>query len=203
MAIDAEGIAFMIARKTYKYNDWVIIKINIDRDNLAGWTYSIMGDTLKKYSTNSAWNSENDIDGLAFYKGKLYALQNYGTSNTKYGRLYQINPMDGTVRELTNIDHNGFDLASCDVTVSLTGKIYNDTDGDGIITGSEPGIGNVVVEIYDKTNKYKGSTTTDSMGVYNFLLDESGSDAYFTIRVKQPKINDINAAQTWASGGQF
>ncbi|MDR1976024.1 MAG: hypothetical protein LBQ18_03435, partial [Campylobacteraceae bacterium] len=195
MAIDAEGNVIMLARKTDSDSSWVIMKVNVGKSG-GTWSYSIMGDVLRWENGGHA-DMTNTLNSMAFFKGKLYAA---GRNTNEF---YEINPMSGTVRELYSLSRVSYDFASCDVAASITGKIYNDTDGDGEISGNEPGIPNIEVEIYDRNNKYRGVTTTDNTGMYSFLVDKVGAGEYFYIRVKQPIINGIRAAQTWASGGQF
>ncbi|MCL2307715.1 MAG: NF038132 family protein, partial [Proteobacteria bacterium] len=83
-------------------------------------------------------------------------------------------------------------------TALFEGRVLNDPSG----SGAGVGVSGVTVELYKDlggTAVFQKTTTTDASGGYSLAGDSSNATYY--IRVKQPRINGINAAQTWASAG--
>jgi hypothetical protein len=139
------------------------------------------------------------IWGMSSLDGFLYAISDVGV-------LYRINVLSGTAANIKTISPAAvtLDLACAQTTTVIQGKVYNDANGDGIISQTEKdalGVPNVTVEIYDKNGVRRGSRVTDGSGEYSYLLDSNNSDYY--IRIKRPKINGIKAVQTYASAGNF
>ncbi|MFV0482013.1 MAG: SdrD B-like domain-containing protein [Campylobacteraceae bacterium] len=207
VAIDAEGNAYILVREGYQAensqpgNYWLV---KVEPSTPGNWKFS----KVKKITGLPA----TYFYGMAFLNGKLYAAGGYLVGDR---RLFEVDPLLGVATDKgylgstvsgrrNNFDENDavFDLASCQVATAITGKVYLDEDGDGIITGKEPGIADVVVAIYDKNGKYLGEQTTSGDGSYSFLSNDVGtSNSVLYIRLKQPQINGANTMQTWASGG--
>jgi uncharacterized repeat protein (TIGR01451 family) len=61
---------------------------------------------------------------------------------------------------------------------ALGDRVWEDTDGDGIQDAGEPGMGGVVVSLYDGGGVYLDSTGTDSTGNYAFPGVTYGADYY-------------------------
>ncbi len=74
------------------------------------------------------------------------------------------------------------------VTGDLVGKVFFDDNADGLQTGAEPGVGGVVVELYDDSLVLRRTAVTDEIGEYH-LRPKEGSwhlrfvapPSYFTI----------------------
>jgi hypothetical protein len=195
MAIDADGNAYILVGIDDEPplgtggGDYMWL-VKVEPSTEGNWKYS----RVKKIS-----NLEGTLTyGMAFLNGKLYAATHLGNY------LYEIDPLLGTYRNIGEIKDNAFDLASCQVATAITGKVYLDDDGDGVLTGSEAGVPNVTLAIYDKTGKYLGEQTTSGDGSYSFLSNDVGkANSVLYIRLKQPQINGVNTRQTWASSGNF
>ncbi|MDR3339016.1 MAG: YDG domain-containing protein [Candidatus Symbiothrix sp.] len=202
MATDADGNAYILVRSNESFGaarrDW-LLKVEIPQgyNTQETWYYSKVKE-IKGLDLTYCY-------GLAFHRGKLYALQNTGV-------LWEIDPLSGQV---TNKGASGtgywLDLASANTASVIRGKVYNDADGDGIISGTEKtanGVPNVTIEIYDRNKTCIGNTQTNGSGEYSFLTNDPSGTYY--IRVKRPKIrvgagalaqDSIKAVQTWASAG--
>ncbi len=89
------------------------------------------------------------------------------------------------------------------VTTGIIGdRVFNDFNGDGVQTGSEPGIAGVTVNLLDASNNVIATTTTDANGFYQFTSLAPGS---YTVNIVNPPgftINTTPAAQpvTLATG---
>ncbi|MEM9549234.1 MAG: SdrD B-like domain-containing protein [Bacteroidota bacterium] len=73
------------------------------------------------------------------------------------------------------------DIDNAEINLSIGGSIgdfvWNDFDGDGIQDAGEPGIPDVMVELFDATDNLIAVTTTDGNGLYLFT-DVIGGDYY-------------------------
>ena len=89
------------------------------------------------------------------------------------------------------------------VTTGIIGdRVFNDFNGDGVQTGSEPGIAGVTVNLLDAGNNVIATTTTDANGFYRFTSLAPGS---YTVNIVNPPgftINTTPASQpvTLAAG---
>jgi hypothetical protein len=85
---------------------------------------------------------------------------------------------------------------------TIAGTVYNDASGNGNVAGAG-GASSISVELYKgntpTTAVYVSTQTTPASGAYSFSVDSANATYY--IRIKQPRINNINAAQTWAGVG--
>jgi hypothetical protein len=183
MIIDAEGNTFVIATDdTSNY---------LTRLNMKTGKYDAVVKIKGAFSKPKLINA----GGMAFLNGRVYVIG--------AGINYEIDPVSG---ESSNLGTNyGFsDLASCQLVPLITGRIYNDANGDGVLNDGEKssGIAGVTVQLYDKNYKLLGEQITKDSGSYSFIVNNT-SAADFYIRVKNPTINGEHAAQTWASGGSF
>ncbi|MDR1976331.1 MAG: hypothetical protein LBQ18_05010, partial [Campylobacteraceae bacterium] len=201
MAIDAEGNAYVLVTDgSDDNNDWSLMRINIKNPDGSFKSTPWTGDIVRSISNiDSDWEP-SDIWGIAFLEGKLY----FG-GRLHSGYIYNLDPLTGVVntnnpiRTSTYETYDILDLASCQVAPVIRGTIYNDEDADGVITGQEAGISGVTVQLYSNGGTLLGETKTVNDGSYSFILNSLDSNFY--VRVKQPMIGGVHAAQTWASGG--
>lgn len=184
MAIDAEGNAYIIAGP-YAVGTKYLLKVIPGEDN-ATWKYT------KVATLNNLPNPVN-IWGMAFFNGELFAV-------AYPNQLYRINVLTGNSTTVT-LTGSGMgdirDLAACQVAPVIKGKVYNDTTGEGNITGSEDGLSGIIIQLWKGGTWYKSFVTGDT-GEYSFIVDSTNKQDY-QIRVMQPKINNVNAVQTWAT----
>ncbi|MDR0665947.1 MAG: Ig-like domain-containing protein [Campylobacteraceae bacterium] len=194
MAIDADGNAYILAR--YSGTSYSLIRINMKDQNGNFLPTPWYGTAIKTGIILSSASSYSGIWGMAFLNGKLYF--------TRSDDLYSLDPLTGAVATVrTDLPGSSpYDLASCQVAPIVRGTVYNDADGDGVISGSEAGISGLTVQLYSAAGSLLSTATTATDGTYSFIINNS-NNADFYIRVKQPSINGIHAAQTWASGGTF
>ena len=59
-------------------------------------------------------------------------------------------------------------------TSTISGYVFHDRDGDGLVDPDEPGIFNVSVSLQDGSGVLLGSSTTDEEGSYSFNVSEAG-----------------------------
>ncbi|MDR1461159.1 MAG: hypothetical protein LBI78_05890, partial [Campylobacteraceae bacterium] len=199
MAIDADGNAYLLVGIDDEPpfgssgGDYFWI-VKVEPSTTGNWKYS----RIKKIE-----NLQGTLTyGMSFLNGKLYAATHLGSN------LYEIDPLLGTYKDQGSLTGSSkkkaLDLATCQVATAITGKVYLDYDGDGVIRGDEPGIPNVVVAIYNKNGNYLGNQLTSGDGSYSFLSNDVGrSDSVLYIRLQQPQYNSANTRQTWASGGNY
>ncbi|MDR2348845.1 MAG: hypothetical protein LBD90_09605, partial [Bifidobacteriaceae bacterium] len=200
MAIDAEGNMYVLVRNGSKRH--ALVRVNVPHDSNgqptagAAWNYTVV-------QTWTVDASSDDVVGMAFVDGYLWTVNN-SEDVYKWDTLARTVTRMGEVPQLVDAR----DFAAAQVAPVVTGTVYNDADGDGVIEDGEGGVGNATVEIYQNTGSgdapawsYRGSVLTDETGKYSALLNSADSE--FLVRLKQPAVGGANAAQTYASAGQF
>ena len=65
----------------------------------------------------------------------------------------------------------------------MTGKVWLDTNKDGVQDSDEPGVVNVTVELVDENGTTIANTTTDASGTYTFEKVPTGN---YTVKVTRP-----------------
>ncbi len=193
MAIDAEGNAYLLIGNAL--DNKKLIRVVPGADG-AVWYYNIVK-TFPTFGTTAAGN----MWGMGFLNGSLLLLGSGGAS------LKQVNPLSGAVTDRGSISPILLDLTTCQVAPVLRGKIYNDANGDGVISSAEEaanGVPNVLVEIWEDNGSgnvvWQGEQRTSPLGEYSFIVGSTSATYY--VKLKQPKIggvNGVNAYQTWAS----
>ena len=96
-------------------------------------------------------------------------------------------------------DPEGVELA----LYSLGNQVWLDLDNSGTINGTEVGIENVLVELYDDLGMLVESTTTDAMGLYLFDSLVAGD---YTVVIPSANFNSGNPLENLFSstgGGQM
>ena len=133
--------------------------------------------------------------------------------NTSYGTylMEKLDPMTGLIRPVWSTANSADarssqsrDNASPQQAELLRGTLYNDANGDGMISPDEKGIPDQTVGLYDSTGKLLSIQTTDSAGDYSFILTGAAGATYY-VRPTQVHITlangaVVNAAQTWGAG---
>ncbi|MDR0579994.1 MAG: hypothetical protein LBG21_05270 [Campylobacteraceae bacterium] len=185
MAIDADGNAYIMVSKN---TDYYLLRVVPDKKNPNNWRYNEVN--------HFVLDSDAEIWGMSFLNGMLYVNSNF--------YIYELNPLTGAWRNTNFLARNSFDFTACQMAPVIKGKVYFDANGDSILSKSEreaDGVRNIEIQVYDKNKMHLGSQYTNGKGEYNFLLPSAKSTFY--IRLKRPKINGMNAYQTWASGGNY
>ncbi|WP_345492495.1 Ig-like domain-containing protein, partial [Orbus sasakiae] len=198
MAIDADGNAYLLVG-TNDTDRW-LVRILVS-DTTGAWTYNLVSKIV-------GIGASTDIWGMAFLNGDLYA-----TSGAYNRDLYKINVISGQASFLgrlsttsgntgTNANVDIYyidDLAACQTAPVIKGSVYNDVNGDGSISSDDKVAGQTVElwKVETGTPTFKASQTTSGGGDYSFIVDSTSATYY--IRLVQPKINTINAVQTWAT----
>ncbi|MDR2374041.1 MAG: Ig-like domain-containing protein [Bifidobacteriaceae bacterium] len=164
------------------------------------WEYTIV-----KTFTQEANPRATAISGMALMDGALYTIDQSSPSVVRRWDLMteQVTRL-GKMKDSTAKYQ---DLAGGQAAATVTGTIYNDANGNGVIDRGESGVGGVKVEIW-QGDAASGSTSwtkritvpTDSDGRYSTLLN--AKDREYLVRPIRPSIGDAAARQTYASAGR-
>ena len=198
------------------------------------WRYYVVSKVWKDpaYPTLD-WNDAGSIWGNAFINGQMLLTATAGPSNLglassvtpatgkSVGRtlLVKIDPLTNLARPVwstSNIDgwptNTTHDSASPQGAQVISGHLYNDVDGDGVLPTdasgiiTAPGIYNQSVGLYDANGKLLAIHQTDTSGRYDFIVSGKEDTVYYVrpIQVQIPQSDGtmVNAAQTWALGSQ-
>ncbi|MDR0432888.1 MAG: Ig-like domain-containing protein [Bifidobacteriaceae bacterium] len=188
MAIDGEGSAYMLAAAS-NTGPWALLKVVPNLTGQPGdWLYSV----VRLFPSGSGLTGNaNAWWGMAFINGMIYL---YNSTNEE---LFRVNALTGVIERMGTRVGLMRDLAACQIAPVLNGTVYIDIDGDGSTDGPSNVLKNAAVEIYNSAGARIGATTTNDLGQYSFLLNSANTDFY--IAVRQPVIDGVNAAQTYAS----
>ncbi|MDR2113967.1 MAG: hypothetical protein LBO75_01670, partial [Bifidobacteriaceae bacterium] len=153
------------------------------------------------------------IEGMAYVDGLFYTIE--GDSNQPSLRRWD--PVTGSSVRLGAVPAATVaDLAGTqpapeviqDPDPALEGTVYHDKNGDGAIGSGETGLANQTVEVWLGNAASNSSSwtlqetlKTDAQGKYATKLKSHTGE--YVVRVKQPTINGVNAAQSYASAGDF
>jgi hypothetical protein len=96
-----------------------------------------------------------------------FAPQNQGADDTKDSDVNN-SGVTANINLAPGQDDRTWDAGLCPNLAELGNYVWYDVDVDGIQDGNELGIPNVKVELYDCTGSLKGSTFTNSSGLYLF-----------------------------------
>ena len=201
MAIDAEGNFFIVV--TNGNAPGVTTRtVHIVRVTIGG---SAKGDGSTNsnpwyYSRILTATVPNDV----LYLYGAFILQ--GEIYFNYSSLQKINLSTASGYSVGTLSELIYDMSSPNLAPVVRGKVYLDDLGDSIITGNEPGVPDIEMELYDEDEKFIYSVNTTSTGDYAFLLPFSWDELKiktFYVRMKQPQIKGANTGITWASGGRF
>ena len=189
MALDGNGNAYIMVYNGSPANSFNLVRVvpPQSREGDQTWWYNRVKDNIPTGST-SIW-------GMAFLNGKLYI--GFGDINAQFRA---VNPLAGTSDQVFTRDQIILDLGSAQTAFVVDGFVYNDENGNGQIDSGEEGLPGVTIAIYQEmsgTYRLQGTLVTDDSGSYSALLGGRGE---YVIRVVQPRIDGINAVQTWASG---
>ncbi|MDR1152910.1 MAG: Ig-like domain-containing protein, partial [Bifidobacteriaceae bacterium] len=188
MAIDAEGSIYILAGASNKR----LLKVV---PGAAGeWRYSRVADLY--WSLGNSLTTAN-IWGMAFLDGALVVLSEGNGLHAINGTSGEITEIIGSVPDSRLDGSAARDLASCQMPPILRGTVYDDANGDGSIATSETGVAGIAVQVYEGAGGRSGGMSTNAKGEYMLMLPDVGNDYY--VRIAQPQIGGINAAQTWAS----
>jgi adhesin/invasin len=188
MAIDAEGNIYVLAGASTKR------LIKVVPGATGEWRYSRATDL--HWSLGNSLTTAN-IYGMAFFDGALVVLSEGNGLHAIDGTSGEITEIIGSVPDSRLDGSAARDLASCQMPPIVRGSVYNDANGDGSIAASESGIAGIAVQVYEATGGRSGGMATNARGEYTLMLPDVDEDYY--VRIAQPQIGGINAAQTWAS----
>ncbi|MDR1188368.1 MAG: Ig-like domain-containing protein [Bifidobacteriaceae bacterium] len=198
MAIDANGNFYALLQGDATHH--ALVRLEVPHDSAGeptskGWTFRL----IKAFTADGGTSHKY---GLAFTDGALYTL-------SADASLHRWNPLSGTVEKLGTAPAPApHDLGAAQAAPVIEGRVFNDRNGDGAVASSDDGISNATVEIYrnlgtESAPKWakQGSVLTDSLGHYSALLN--ATKGQFLVRLKQPRVGGVNAAQSYANAESF
>ena len=224
-------------------NQWYakIIRIEPARDSQGNivqgtisnpWRYYVVGNVAKDPAFGSTtWGAVTSTYGNAFINGQMYVTASAGVSSNGVPatgttgadgttRILKIDPLTlqarpawSTLNVAPLITATSHDSASPQGAQNISGRLYNDVDGDGVLPRDEegtvtaPGLYNQTVALYDSSYKLLSVHQTDTSGRYDFIVSGKEDSVYYLrpVQVQIPVTDGtamINAAQTWALGSR-
>ncbi|MDR0847856.1 MAG: hypothetical protein LBN10_02235, partial [Propionibacteriaceae bacterium] len=171
-----------------------------------------------------SWDSAASIYGNAFLNGQLFngASTSVGGTYTSPGRvtgggaglgvMIKIDPLEALARPSWTIENKNpsnlptiTDNASPQQAAVIRGTLFNDADGDGVITRGESVLIGQKVALYDSEYNLRAVFTTDSVGNYSFIVPWKLGSVYYVrpVQIQAPLAGTstlANAAQTWGAG---
>ena len=187
------------------------------------WRYYVVTKVAREDPTQT-WSAPSSIYGNGIMNGQLILGSNtrvtatgLPTTATEGGRgttaMVKIDPQSATASVVYSVGNQdlmtsvGYDNASSQGAEVLRGTLYQDVDGDGAISDSEPGLANQTVGLYNASGKLLSLQQTDSVGQYSFLIASvTGANTVFYIRPVEVTallpdgVTRVNGAQTWGAG---
>ncbi len=140
---------------------------------LSGWTVNLV-------------NSSNQVVTTTTDSGGGYSFSNIGPGTYTVEVVEQSGYVPSSPATLTVTAQSGTDLSNLNfgefVPVTLSGEVFGDTNGDGVLNGAESGLAGWTVKLLNSSNQTVATTTTAPDGSYSFA--GVGSDVY-TIEVVQ------------------
>lgn len=165
--------------------------------------------TVKKVIGNFA--GIDDIEALGFYNsGTLFgSTGNNSPDPADLNRYFQINKLDASLTEVNRIDptNSDRDFEACDCLSGppnrITGTVFHDLNGDGILAGGEPGEGQILINLYRDVDGDSMLTVgvdilldtifTANDGTYEFIAASTGD---FLINIDQTTLPDNSSMTT-------
>ncbi len=154
--------------------------------------------TVAVYSADNLLQVQNNTDAnglISFpnlpdgdYRIEVFNIGNRvvsvpGAANTNPGLVsrVQITPAGATVRIGLRPLVSGIDTAAPAATRSVTTRVWDDLDGDGIQDANEPGISGLTLELIDGSNTVLQTATAGADGRYRF--DTAPATSNLRVRV--------------------
>ena len=187
------------------------------------WRYYVVTKVARE-DTSQTWSAPSSIYGNGIMNGQLILGSNtrvtasgLPTTATEGGRgtttMVKIDAQSATASVVYSVNNTdlvtsaGYDNASSQGAEVLRGTLYQDVNGDGVISDGEPGLSNQTVALYNASGKLLSVQRTDSMGQYSFLIASvTGANMVFYIRPVEVTallpdgVTRVNGAQTWGAG---
>ena len=141
---------------------------------LASWTLDLFdssGDLLATTTSNSSGNYAFNGLGAGVYTVEEFVQSGwYITQPTNPPGTYTISAAAGST-------HSGLNFGNFK-SITVSGNIYNDLDGNGLRGSAEPGLSGWTVDLEDSSGNVLASALTNSNGKYSF----TGVGCYRRIR---------------------
>ncbi|MDR0594693.1 MAG: hypothetical protein LBG60_15890, partial [Bifidobacteriaceae bacterium] len=200
VAIGADGHAYVLAHNAADRH--ALIRINVpqtaDGQPIGDGRYTF---EVVRFFTAPANNDANH--GLTFMDGKLYVQDALG------GIMWRYDPLTGAVE---NLGSGGptvpMDLASAQMAPVVEGTVFNDANANSAQDAGEAGVGGLAVEVWQRPPtdpgrgwQLLGEVATNAQGRYSVLAPTTSGE--FLLRLREPRVNGVNATQTYASAGDF
>ena len=210
------------------------------------WRYFVSAKIRRDPTQRVGWQAANSIYGEAFLNGNLLlgastgitgiaSLNPPATATQGYAgttSMVKINPLTSIASVVWSIQNDGMpspataeadDNASAQQAQVISGYLYDDANGDGVISDTEKyddidgdgvisedemdpkGIPDQNVALYDSSYTLLSVQQTDSSGRYDFIVTGSGERTYYVrpVQIQAPLadgVTMVNAVQTWGAG---
>src|SRR4051812_8725638 len=148
----------------------------------------IQGVEVDLYDGNDSLIAKTFTDAYGHYSFEVEAFTyivkipalNYGTGENP-GILFGFNPTTSETCQVTITNDNNL---TCNFgysrPASIGDRLWSDTNGNGVQDAGEPGINNVVINLYDSNGNFLTSDSTHDDGNYSFSNVPVGT---YTVRV--------------------
>ncbi|MBF2062812.1 MAG: hypothetical protein IGS39_00020 [Calothrix sp. C42_A2020_038] len=137
-------------------------------NGLSGTCIGIPGNTVTAVTGSSSISLN---DGFKIPAGGCTVSVNVTASSAG---TYTNNIAPGALRTFVG-DNTGAASATLVVTTTISGTLYEDSDGDDTFDINEPKLPAITVKLLDSSNNVIQTTTTDANGVYTFTSVSNGN----------------------------
>ncbi|MDR1213261.1 MAG: Ig-like domain-containing protein, partial [Propionibacteriaceae bacterium] len=224
LALDGYGNAYIMVQGTAPVgNQWrptdltgnnarriYLVRVTPGPHN-SGWKYNVVqmlsaapgaSSDVTTFTGSSAGNDNSSLGnvyGMAFLNGQLYF--------NRSSDLFRVDPMSGLVNHVPqnnndNMSFTPFDLASGQTAYVVAGAVFNDANANGARDEGELGLASQTLALYNRAPSgawsLAGVRQTDGSGDYSFITSGEGD---YIVRLVRPKVDGVNAIQTYASSG--
>src|SRR5262249_53992660 len=150
---------------------------------LAGWTVRLLDGSNRVVTTATTTSAgAYAFPGLGPGKYTIQLVQQSGYAATTAAST-TLTALSG--QDVPKLNIGVFQL------VALSGEVYADINGDGVLGGGEAGLSGWTVDLLDDSNQTVATTTTDTAGHYAF--GDVGAGTY-TIQVVEPSGYVVSSA---------
>ena len=135
---------------------------------LSGWTVDLLNSANQLVGTTTTSSSgDYAFSGVGPGTYTVEEVLQTGYIQTSLPAVYSVTTSSG--QNVANLDFG--DL----LVESVSGEVYNDTNGDGSLESGEPGLSGWTVNLLNSSNQIVATTTSNSEGDYSFTIDSPGS----------------------------
>jgi Legume lectin domain/SdrD B-like domain/Bacterial pre-peptidase C-terminal domain/Bacterial Ig-like domain len=145
---------------------------------LEGWTVNLLNaaGNLVATTTSDA-NGNYEFDGL--FPGEFTVAE---VLQSGWIQTQPVNPNSYSFATQSGLDETGLNFGNYQ-SITISGNVYNDVDGNGLRGAGEPGLASWTVDLEDSSGNVLATVLTDSSGNYAFA--GVGAGTYLVAEVVQ------------------